>query len=115
MTITRYEDGPRFCRALSHNGTVYLSGMTADDTSGGVADQTRAVLDKIDRYLSLAGSDKTKVLSATIWLANIDDFDKMNRVWDEWIDHDAMPVRATVESRLAGDQYRVEIMVIAAA
>ena len=94
--------------------TVYLAGMTADDTSGDVVQQTRDTLAKIDHYLGLAGSDKTKMLSAVIWLRDIADFDRMNTVWDEWIDRSAMPVRATVEARLAGDSYRVEIMVTAA-
>ena len=115
MTIQRFENGQRFCRVLSHNGTVYLAGMTADDTAGDVVAQTEAVLAKIDHALALAGSDKTKLLSVTIWLRDIADFARMNTVWDRWIDRDAMPVRATVEARLAGDAYRVEIMVTAAA
>jgi enamine deaminase RidA (YjgF/YER057c/UK114 family) len=114
MTIQRFENGARFCRALSHNGTVYLAGMTADDTSGDVVRQTHDTLGKIDHYLGLAGSDKTKLLTAVIWLRDIADFDLMNTVWDAWIDRSAMPVRATVEARLAGDNYRVEIMVTAA-
>lgn len=115
MTIQRFENGQRFCRFLSHNGTVYLSGMTADDTSGDVVKQTRDTLAKIDKYLAVAGSDKTKLLSVVIWLRDIADFELMNSVWDKWIDRSAMPVRATVEARLAGDAYRVEIMVTAAA
>ncbi len=115
MTITRFENGTRFCRALMHNGTVYLSGMTADDTSLDVVGQTRSTLVKVDRYLAMAGSDKTKLLTAVIWLRDIADFELMNSVWDRWIDPEAMPVRATVEAKLAGDAYRVEIMVTAAA
>ena len=111
----RIKDGERFCGVLTHNGTVYLSGMTADDTSGDVVQQTRDTLAKIDHHLALAGSDKTKLLSTIIWLRDIADFDRMNEAWDAWIDRSAMPVRATVESRLAGDAYRVEIMVTAAA
>jgi enamine deaminase RidA (YjgF/YER057c/UK114 family) len=114
MTIHRLENGSRFCRVLTHNGTVYLAGMTADDLSVDVVGQTKQVLAKIDHFLSLGGSDRTKLLSATIWLRDIADFDKMNGAWDAWIDKRAMPVRATVEARLAGDGYRVEIMVIAA-
>ncbi|AXL53656.1 hypothetical protein DSC91_007189 [Paraburkholderia caffeinilytica] len=114
MTIQRFENGQRYCRALSHNGTVYLSGMTAGDTSGDVVEQTRLTLAKIDHYLEMAGSDKSKLLSAVIWLRDIADFELMNSVWDNWIDLSAMPVRATVEGRLAGDSYRVEIMVTAA-
>lgn len=115
MTIQRFDNGSRFCRVLSYNGTVYLAGMTADDTDGNVVAQTQAVLGKIDHFLAMAGSDKTKLLSAVIWLRDIADFDKMNMVWDRWIDRSALPVRATVEARLAGDAYRVEIMVTAAA
>lgn len=114
MTIERLENGQRFCRVLKHNGTVYLAGMTADDTTGDTVQQTRDTLAKIDKYLALAGSDKTKLLTAQIWLRDIADFELMNGVWDKWIDRSAMPVRATVESRLAGDAYRVEIMVTAA-
>jgi len=114
MSIQRFENGPRFCRALTHNGTAYLSGMTAADTSGDVVQQTRATLANIDHYLALVGSDKTKLLSAIIWLRDIADFELMNSVWDAWIDRSAMPVRATVEGRLAGESYRVEIMVTAA-
>ncbi len=114
MTINRIDNGARFCRVLTHNGTVYLAGMTADDTSGDVVAQTRDTLAKIDHYLGLAGSDKAKLLTALIWLRDIADFELMNGVWDGWIDRSAMPVRATVEARMAGDQYRVEIMVTAA-
>lgn len=97
-----------------HDGTVYLAGMTADDLSAGTAGQTRAVLAKIDEHLALAGSSKASLLSATIWLRDIADFEPMNAEWDAWLDCDNMPARATVEARLAGDGYRVEIMVIAA-
>jgi enamine deaminase RidA (YjgF/YER057c/UK114 family) len=114
MTIERLDNGTRFCRVLTHNGTVYLAGMTADDTSGDVVAQTRDTLAKIDHYLELAKSDRSKLLTAVIWLRDIADFELMNGVWDEWIDRSAMPVRATVEARMAGDQYRVEIMVTAA-
>lgn len=114
MTIQRFENGPRFCRVLSHQGTVYLAGMVADDLSGDVVKQTEEILGKIDHYLALAGSSKSKLLSTVIWLRDIADFDRMNTAWDAWIDKSAMPVRATVEARLAGDAYRVEIMVTAA-
>lgn len=113
MTIERFDNGARFCRVLAHNGTVYLAGMTADDLSGDTTAQTGEILGKIDRYLAMAGSDKTKILSTVIWLRDIADFEKMNAAWDAWIDRSAMPVRATVEARLAGDDYRVEIMVTA--
>jgi enamine deaminase RidA (YjgF/YER057c/UK114 family) len=114
MTIQRFENGTRFCKVLSHNGTVYLAGMTADDLSGDVVQQTRDTLAKIEHFLGVAGTNKSNLLTATIWLRDIADFDLMNSVWDEWIDRAAMPVRATVEARMAGDRYRVEIMVTAA-
>lgn len=114
MSIERLENGQRFCRVLRHNGTVYVAGLTADDLSGDTTNQTKQILDKIDAMLAKAGSDKSKLLSAQIWLRDIADFDMMNSAWDAWIDRNAMPVRATVEARLAGDQYRVEIMVTAA-
>jgi enamine deaminase RidA (YjgF/YER057c/UK114 family) len=114
MTIKRIDNGTRFCRVLTHNGTVYLAGMTADDLSGDVVQQTRDTLAKIDHYLELAGANKSQLLTAVIWLRDIADFEKMNTAWDAWIDRAAMPVRATVEARLAGDAYRVEIMVTAA-
>ncbi len=112
--IERLENGPRFCRVLTHNGTAYLAGMTADDLSGDVVQQTKDTLAKIDRYLAMAGTDKSKLLTAVIWLRDIADFDRMNTAWDGWIDKNGMPVRATVEARLAGEGYRVEIMVTAA-
>jgi len=115
MSIERIENGQRFCRVLRHNGTIYISGLTADDLSGDTTDQTRQILAKIDGYLAKAGSDKSRLLSAQVWLRDIADFEMMNAAWDAWIDRSAMPVRATVEARLAGDQYRVEIMVTAAA
>ncbi|QND58708.1 RidA family protein [Mesorhizobium huakuii] len=114
MTIERLENGQRFCRVLRYNGTVYVSGLTADDLSGDTTAQTKQIFAKIDALLAKAGSDKSKLLSAQIWLRDIADFDMMNAAWDAWIDRSAMPVRATVEARLAGDQYRVEIMVTAA-
>ncbi len=114
MTIRRLENGARFCRVLTHNDTVYLAGMTAEDTSGDVVQQTRDTLTKIDHYLAMAGSGKAKLLTAQIWLRDIADFELMNSVWDAWIDRSAMPVRATVEARMAGESYRVEIMVTAA-
>jgi enamine deaminase RidA (YjgF/YER057c/UK114 family) len=115
MDIQRFENGPRFCRVLSHNGTVYVAGIVADDLSGDTTQQTADILKKIDGYLAQAKSHKSKVLRAEIWLRDIADFERMNKAWDAWIDKNAMPVRATVEARLAGDGYRVEIMVTAAA
>ena len=81
MGITRHDPGARFCRAVTYNGVVYLAGMTANDTTGDTAAQTKDILAKIDGYLKMAGTDKSKLLSATIWLRDIADFDRMNGAW----------------------------------
>jgi enamine deaminase RidA (YjgF/YER057c/UK114 family) len=114
MTITRIDPGQRFCKAVVHNGTVYLAGLTASDLNQGTTGQTEQILAAIDDYLARAGTSKANLLTANIWLRDIADFGLMNAAWDAWIDRDNMPVRATVEARLAGDAYRVEIQVTAA-
>ena len=114
MTIKRFDAGPRLARMVIHGPTIYLAGLTADDTTADVAGQTRQILAKIDGYLAKAGSSKSKLLAAQIWLSDIDTFDQMNSVWDKWVDPQNTPARATVESRLAGEQYKVEIMATAA-
>ena len=115
MSIQRFETGPRMSQVVVHGNTIYLAGVVANKAAGGsVTDQTKEILSIIDAHLAKAGSDKSKLLSAVIWLRDIADFDRMNEAWDAWIDKSAMPVRATTEARLAGDQYRVEIMVTAA-
>jgi len=114
MTIQRFDVGPRLSRMVIHAPIVYLAGLTADDTKADVTGQTRQILAKIDGYLKQAGSDKSKLLTAQIWLSDIKTFDQMNGVWEKWIDPKNPPARATVESRLAGEQYTVEIMVTAA-
>ena len=101
--------------AVVHGNTVYTAGQVAFDAPGAnITDQTKDVLDRIDRYLAMAGTDKSKLLSATIWLSNIDDFDEMNAVWDAWVSPGNQPARACVEARLAAPQFNVEIGVIAA-
>jgi len=114
MSIDRLDPGPRLSRAVLHGPTIYLAGMTADDLTQDVTGQTSQILTKIDHYLAQAGSDRSKLLSATIWLRDIATFDEMNAVWDGWIDKRNPPARATVEARLAGDRFLVEIMTIAA-
>ena len=113
MTVRRIEPGPRMSQAVAHAGTVYLAGQVGAPGQT-VADQTRAVLAQIDRLLMEAGSDKSRILSATIWLADIADFAAMNSVWDGWIDPANPPARATGESRLAAPEFKVEIIVTAA-
>lgn len=115
MSIKRLHVGPRMSEAVVHNGTVYLAGQVADDPSQDTAGQTRQILAAIDRLLAECGSDKTKILSAQIFLADIGDFAAMNSVWDGWVPAGHTPARATVESKLATPKYRVEIKVVAAA
>jgi enamine deaminase RidA (YjgF/YER057c/UK114 family) len=109
--IERFETTGRFAKAVIANGTVYLSGIMARDKSGGVVEQTKDIFAQIDAHLATCGIDKSHVVLANIWLADIADFDAMNTVWDAWVDPDNKPVRATVESRLAGVGGKVEIMV----
>lgn len=115
MSVTRKHSGPRMSQVVVHGDTVYLAGQVALDAPGApVADQTRDILQRIDQYLGEAGSNKSKVLAATIWLSDMDTFNEMNEVWDAWIDPANPPARACVESRLAAPQFTVEIMVTAA-
>jgi enamine deaminase RidA (YjgF/YER057c/UK114 family) len=116
MTIKRIGAGPRMSAAVVHNGTVYLAGQVANATKGGsVAEQTAEVLSIIDGLLAQAGSDKAKILSATIYLPDISTFAQMNGEWDKWVPQGNTPARATVEAKLAAPEYKVEIAVIAAA
>lgn len=115
MTIKRLHVGPRMSEAVIHGGTIYLAGQVADDPSADTGGQTRQILAAIDRLLAECGSDKTRILSAQIFLADIADFAAMNAVWDAWVPQGHTPARATVESRLAAPKYRVEIKVVAAA
>ena len=112
MTIKRFETGPRMSQAVVHNGTVYVAGQVAKGAT--VKDQTTAILKQIDSLLAAAGTDKTKLLSATIWLVNMGTFAEMNSVWDPWVSPGNTPARACVESKLVAPDYLVEIAVIAA-
>jgi len=116
MSITRLHTNDRMSQAVIHGDTVYLAGQVAQAAPGAsVADQTKAILVQIDGLLAEAGSDKSKVLSATIWLCSMDNFAEMNAVWDAWATGGHAPCRACVESpRLAAPQFTVEIGVIAA-
>ncbi len=115
MTIKRIEAGSRMSQAVIHGDTVYLAGQVALKSPGKpVAEQTKEILGSIDRLLREAGTDKSKLLSANIWLADITTFDDMNKVWDAWVAPGNAPARATVEAKLAAPDFTVEIMVIAA-
>ena len=115
MKIERHETGPRMSKAVIHGDTVYLAGIVADSPKGkSVAEQTKNILSQIDGFLALAGTDKTKLLSANIWITDMANFAEMNSVWDSWVSPGNTPARATVEAKLASPDYKVEIMVIAA-
>ena len=115
MTIQRIKPGPRMSGAVVHGGTVYLAGQVAQASAGqGVAEQTQEILAIIDGLLAEAGTDKSKLLMANIWLTDIGTFQEMNRVWDAWVAPGHAPARATVEAKLAAPQFKVEIAVIAA-
>jgi len=114
MPVRRIEVGPRMSQAVVHGNTVYLAGQVAANPTPSVPDQTKQILGQIDKLLKDAGSDKTKLLSATIYLSDIRTFADMNGVWDGWVSAGNTPARATVEAKLAGPQYLVEISIIAA-
>jgi len=116
MSITRIQTNDRMSQCVVHGDTVYTAGQVAQ-TAGGesVTRQTQVILDQIDALLAEAGTDKTKILSATIWINTMDDFAEMNAVWDAWVPAGHAPCRACVESpRLASPKFTVEIGVIAA-
>ena len=114
MTIQRHNVGKRLSEIVVHNNTIYLAGEVPDDTAKDITGQTEEVLAKIEKLLKQAGSDKTKVLSAQIFLPDMKDFAAMNAVWEKWVVPGHTPARATVEARLANPAYKVEIMCIAA-
>ena len=114
MAIKRVNAGPRMSGAVVHGDTVYVAGQVADTSGADVTTQTKEVLAKIDALLKGAGTDKSKLLSANIWLTDIATFNEMNAVWDAWVSPGNTPARATVEAKLAAAQYTVEIMVTAA-
>ncbi|WP_312144978.1 RidA family protein [Brevundimonas sp.] len=111
--ITRIQPGARMSEAVIHGNTVYLAGQVGEPGDD-VTAQTGTTLAEIDALLAQAGTDKSKILMATIWLADIADFEAMNAVWDAWVDPANPPARATSEARLATPDYLVEIIVTAA-
>lgn len=113
--ITRYESNSRLSKVLVANGFVFLSGLTAKDRTGNVAEQTADILAQIDAYLAMAGTNKSKIVVGNIWLKDVSTFSEMNEAWEAWVDPEATPARATVEARLAHDAILVEIQVQALA
>jgi enamine deaminase RidA (YjgF/YER057c/UK114 family) len=115
LSIKRINVGPRMSQAVVHGNTVYLSGQVANATAGGpVTEQTKEILGQIDALLAEAGTDKTKILSAGVFIADIGTFADMNAVWDSWVSPGNTPCRTTIETKLAAAKYAIEISVIAA-
>ena len=113
MTIKRLGVGPRLSAAVVHGDTVYVAGQVSSDAAD-VKGQTAEILKKIDGLLAQAGSHKSKLLSATVYLVDMKTYDQMNAAWEAWVDPQNTPARATVETRLASPKYLVEIAAIAA-
>jgi len=113
-TIKRFHTSARLSEASVHQGTAYLAGQVADDPTQDIAGQTRQVLASIDKLLAEVGSDKSRILMAQIFIADLADFAGMNAVWDAWVAPGNAPCRATVEAALAKPGWRVEVVVTAA-
>ncbi|AZO42776.1 MULTISPECIES: RidA family protein [unclassified Mesorhizobium] len=113
MSIRRIDVGPRMSQIVIHGDTVYLAGQVGQPT-GNVASQTRDILAAVDELLAKAGSDKTKILQAIIWLADMSTFAEMNAEWDKWVPQGNTPARATGEAKLATPEYLVEVIITAA-
>jgi len=113
-SITRFHVGPRLSETAVHNGTIYLAGQVPDDPTQDIRGQTAQVLGMVDRLLAEAGSDKSRILMAQIFLTDISEIGVMNEVWDAWIPAGHTPPRATVQAQLANAAYKIEIVVTAA-
>ena len=111
--ITRYGTGPRMSEAVAYNGILWVAGQVGEPGDS-VEAQTKTCLAEVDRILAAAGTDKTRILSAQIWLADIGMFAEMNAVWDTWVPQGHTPARATGEAKLATPDYKVEVIVTAA-
>ncbi|MDG6403572.1 RidA family protein [Pseudomonas quasicaspiana] len=115
MSIQRQLTNERMSQIVVHNGTVYLAGQVGDDMTAGIEQQTRETLHSVERLLELAGTDKSRLLSVTIYLKDIDaHFAGMNSVWDKWLPKGVAPARATVGARLCEPEILVELSVVAA-
>jgi enamine deaminase RidA (YjgF/YER057c/UK114 family) len=114
MSITRHHTNQRMSQIVTHGDTIYLAGQVASDAGADITVQTQQVLQKVDAMLAEADSDKTKILSAQIWISNIGHFAQMNEVWDAWVPEGHAPARACIEARLASPDLLVEVGIIAA-
>ena len=111
--IKRIDISSRMSQVVIHENKLFTAGIVASDPNTDVAAQTGQILDTIDGYLAASGSDKSKILTANIWLSSIKHYEEMNEVWDTWVDESNPPVRACVESRLASPKYKIEIQISA--
>ena len=113
-SLQRFDVGPRMSEMAVHNGVAYLAGQVAEDGSKDIGDQTRQVLAAVDALLVRAGSDKSRVLRAQIFLADLADFSAMNAVWEAWVVPGHTPPRATVQAALAKPAWKIEVVITAA-
>ncbi len=114
MTIQRFETSARMSRTVIHNGTIYLCGQVAEDRSADITGQTETMLAKVDALLEASGSSREHILSATVYVKDMADFQGMNAVWDNWVPEGHAPARACVEAKMASPELLVEISVVAA-
>jgi len=114
VSIKRHQPGKLFSAAVEHGGIVYVAGQVAEDMTQGAKGQTEQVLKKIDAILAAAGTNKSRILSANVWVTDIRNRDEMNSAWTAWVDPANLPARATVEAKLADPRMLVEIMVTCA-
>ena len=115
MAIERHDVGARMSKCVVHGNTVYLAGIVANEPKGkSVTEQTKDILAQIDGFLKTAGSDKSKLLTANIWITDMANFAEMNAVWDGWVSTGNPPCRTTIETKLASPKYAIEISLIAA-
>jgi enamine deaminase RidA (YjgF/YER057c/UK114 family) len=113
MAVKRFHVGKRMSEAVVCNGIAFLAGQVADDASQDITGQTKQVLAQIDELLAEVGSDKSRLISANIFLADMADFAAMNKVWDAWVSKGNTPARATIQAPLAQAKWRIEIVVTA--
>ena len=113
-TIERIATNSRMSKIVKHTGTAYLGGQVAKDRNGDVHTQVTGMLEKVDELLETAGSSRDRILSATIYLADMADFKALNEVWDNWVPEGTAPARACVQAQMASPELLVEISVIAA-
>lgn len=114
QNLRRFHVGDRYSDMAIFQNVVYLAGQVPDDPRQDITGQTRQVLATVDRLLAEAGTDNAHILMATIYLADLADYDAMNAVWDDWVAPGDAPPRATLQARLARPDWKIEIVVTAA-